>query len=220
MTQCKKVGFKILSPLLCFTQKETSPPNHHFTAVLNKSIESVEHTELLGTPLVNCQHVHPEGSLHSSQFENLIHHDLRSCIALQSDLNAGIICRKVTHPRDVDQYLFTNEFGNSHLKGRTVHPMRHLPNHDLAGPGLTFRDLHDTTHLDAAASRSEIVVDPLVSANLTRRGKIRPLDVFLDFINRDIRIIDARTDAIDYLSHIVGRNISSHSHRYSSSTIY
>ena len=98
--------------------------------------------------------------------------------------------------------------------------MGHLPNHDLAGPGLTFRDLHDTPHLDTAASRSKIVVDPLVSANLTRRGKIRPLDVFLDFINRDIRIIDARTDAIDYLSHIVGRNISSHSHRYSSSTIY
>ena len=98
--------------------------------------------------------------------------------------------------------------------------MRHLPNYDLAGPGLTFRDLHDAPHLDTAASRSKIVVDPLVSTNLTRRGKIGPFDVFLDLLNGNVGIIYSRTDTINYLSHIVGRNISSHSNRDSSSTIY
>ena len=82
MTQREEVGFKVLCPLLCLTQKETSPPNHYLAAMLNKGIKSVEHTELLGTPLVNCQHIDPEGSLHGSQFENLVHHNLRSCIAL------------------------------------------------------------------------------------------------------------------------------------------
>ena len=98
--------------------------------------------------------------------------------------------------------------------------MRHLPNYDLACPGLTFCDLHDAPHLDAAASRSKIVVDSLVSTNLTRRGKIGPFDVFLDLLNGNVGIIYPRTDTINYLSHIVGRNISSHSNRDSSSTIY
>ena len=98
--------------------------------------------------------------------------------------------------------------------------MWHLPNHDLTGPGLTLSDLHNTTHFDAATSRSKVVVDPLIPTNLTCRGKIRPLNIFLDFINGDVGVIDSCTDTIDHLSHIMGRNISSHSDRDSSSTIH
>ena len=98
--------------------------------------------------------------------------------------------------------------------------MRNLADDDLGSTGLTLGDFHDSAHLDAASTRSEITVYPFVSSNLTRRGKIRPLDVFLHLVNRDVRIINSSTDAIDHLSHVVRRNIGGHTNRDTGSSVH
>ena len=98
--------------------------------------------------------------------------------------------------------------------------MRNLTDDDLGSAGLTLGDFHDPAHLDATSTRSEITINPFVSSNLTGRGKIRPLDVFLHLVNRDIRIINSSTDAINDLSHVVGRNIGGHTNRDTGSSVH
>ena len=46
---------------------------------------------------MNSEHVDPKRGLHRSELENLIGHYLRTGIALESDLNAGLVVGEVAH---------------------------------------------------------------------------------------------------------------------------
>ena len=219
VAQCEKISLQVLGALFRLLKKVAGSANNDLTAVLNEGIQRIKETQLLGTTLVNREHVNSKRGLHCSELKELVHHNLRTGVALQSNLDASIVSRKVTHTRDIEQDFFANEFGNSDLQSRTVHPMRNLANHDLGRTSFTLGHFHDTAHFDAATSGTEVAIDSLKAANLTRRGKVRPLDVLLHCINRDIRIIDTSTNTINHFSHVVGRDVGGHTDRNTGASI-
>ena len=91
MPQSQEIGFQILRSLLCFPKEVASPANNYFAAVLNKGIQGIEQPQLLGTTLVNRQHVDSKRSFHGGKLKEQVHHHLWASVTLQGNFDAGII---------------------------------------------------------------------------------------------------------------------------------
>ena len=91
MPQSQEVCLQILSPFLSLSEKIARTSDNHFAAVLNKGIQGIEQPQLLGTTLVNRQHVDSKRSLHGGKLKKLAHHHLWAGVTLQGNFDAGII---------------------------------------------------------------------------------------------------------------------------------
>ena len=64
-----------------------------------------------------------------------------------------------------------------------------------------------------AFARREILRDPRPAQHEAPGGEIRPFDVFHQLGNRDLWLVDLRTDAVDHFAQIMRREIRGHPHR-------
>ena len=106
---------KVFRAVFCFIEQEASTAHDHLTTVLDERVKCIHDRELLGAALVNGQHVHPEGCFHGGEFEYLVNNNLWSGVTLESDLDACLLIREVTHSGDIREHFFTDQLCNTLL---------------------------------------------------------------------------------------------------------
>ena len=75
---------------------------------------------------------------------------------------------------------------------------------------LELLDADLAAHLDAAAPGREIFLDDVQSAHHAAGREVRAFDEFHQALDRDVRVVNLRADAVNDFAEIVRRNVRGH----------
>src|SRR5205807_6514400 len=112
---------------------------------------------------------------------------------------------------DVGEHFFVHQLRYALNQRGAVHAIRNLGDDDLFTAAFEFFYARFAAYLHAAAAGLEVLADPTHTADHAAGRKVRPLHMLHQLVQRDVRIVDLRADAVDYFDQVVRRNIRGHS---------
>ena len=122
----KQVGLEVFGAIFRLAQQVFRAADDHLAAMLDVAIDGIFQRQHFRPFFVNRQHVHAVGRVHASELENLVGDNLRAGIALQFDLNAGLLVGQVAHARNPGENFFVHQLGDAFLQSRTIYPVWHF----------------------------------------------------------------------------------------------
>ena len=181
--------------------------------MLNVGIDELLKVHRLRSAVVNRQHVDTERRGQLRELVKLVDDHLRHSVALEFYDHARVLIRLVAHSRDVGDRLFVGQRRDLlHHRG-TVDHVRNLRNDDLLAVALELLNADAAALLNAAPAGLEIVTDRIQPHRQTAGRKIRPLNVLHQPLDRDVRVIDLRTDAVNNFAEVMRRDARGHTDR-------
>ena len=208
--QRDEITFERFGALLGFAQFEARSAQNDFAAMIDVSWICLLERQQFRPAVIDREHVDRERAFHRGVLVKIVDHDLRVCVALQLDHYPRVFVRFVTNRSDVGQHFFVHQRRDALDQRGAVHVVRNFGDDDLLAVALEFFDAGLAAHFHAAASGLEILSDARQTADGAAGRKIRPLHVLHQPIDRDLRIVDLGTDAIDDFAQIVRRHICCH----------
>ena len=140
----------------------------------------------------------------------IVDDDLRIAVALQLDDDARVFVRLIADRGDVAENFFVHQLGDPLDQRGAIHVVRNLGDDDLLLAALDFLDAGFAAHLHAAAAGLEILLDAVEAADRAAGREIRPLHMLHQLLERDVRIVDLRANAVDDFAEIVRRHVRRH----------
>src|SRR5208283_3332221 len=93
---------------------------------------------------------------------------------------------------------------------RAVDVVGNFRDDDLFLATLELFDANLAANLDAAAARREIFLDDVQPAHHATGGEVRAFDEFHQALDRDVRVVNLRADAVNDFAQIVRRHVCGH----------
>src|SRR5438477_3610864 len=140
----------------------------------------------------------------------IVDDDLGIAVPLQFDHHACVFVGLIANRADIGEHLAVYEIGNAFNQGGPVHVVRNFGDNDLLAATLDFFHAGLAPNLHAAATCLEILPNAAHAADGAAGREIRAFYVLHQLIERDFRIVDLRTDAVDHFNEIVRRHVGGH----------
>ena len=121
--------------------------------------------------------------------------------------------RLVTHRGNFRDDLLVDEICDLFFERRAIHVERNFRDDELLAVPLHFLDANASAQFQAAFAGRKIIFNPLDATNETSGREVRPLDEFHQFRNRDVRVVNLRTDAFNHFAEIMRCHVRSHADR-------
>ena len=160
------------------------------------------------------QHIYGDSVLHLCHFVQIVKHYLRISVLFKVNYHSHTLFT-VGLVTDIAYALYPLGLDQVHhacQHNGTVYLIGHLRNHD-ARSAVFFFKMSGGTHLCSASARHIRLVDAGNTVKRARGGEIRPLYKLHKVGNRTVGVIYQMIKCIYYLTHIVGRDIGSHTNR-------
>ena len=184
--------------------------NDDFAPVLDVAVDQLLETERLGPAMIDGQRVDREAGFQRRVLVEIVDDDLGDGVALDLDDHARVLIRLVAHGGDVGDDLLVHQLGDALHQHRAVHVVRNFRDDDLLAAAFELLDADLAAHLHAAAPGLEILLDALQPADHAAGREIRPFDELHQLLERDVRVVDLRADAVDDLAQIMRRHVGGH----------
>ena len=114
---------------------------------------------------------------------------------------------------DVGEHLLVHQIGDALDQRRAIHVVGNLGDDDLLAIALQLFHAGLAAHFHAAAAGLEILLDARQPEDRAAGREIRALHVLHQILERDVRIVDLRADAVDHFAEIVRRHVGGHADR-------
>ena len=187
--------------------------------MLDVSGISVFEREQLRSAMIDREHDDRKRAFEGGVLVKIVNNNLGVCVALQLNDHARVLVRFIANGADISQDFFIYEFCNTLHQRGPVHVERDFGDDYLFLTAFNFFHAGFAAHLHAAAACLEILLDAAHAADRATGREIRSLHVLHQVVERDVGIVDLRTDSIDHFTEIVWRNIRRHSNRNARSAV-
>ncbi len=206
-------GLEFLGVLLGFAQQVTGPSQDDLAAVLDVADHRVLQIKEAWAAMIDREHVDRKGRLERSVFVEIVENDLGTRVALEINDDAGVFIGLIAHRADLGKDLCIRKFRDALDESGTVHCVGNLGDDDLLAALGVFEDAGTSTHFDTASSGAGIVVDAAIPEECSTSGReIGAFHIAEELFNRNVRIIDRGTNAVDDFPEVVGRQVRCHAH--------
>ena len=166
-----------------------------------------------GTPLHQCQGIHPKTGLHGRVFVELVQKNIGLGATLQLDHHPHpLTIRFIAEIGDAKHLFFAHQIGNPLHQTGLVDLVRKLLDDDDLSVVATLLHLGFGAHHNRTTPGHERAVNTRSTADRASRGKIRAGHMDHQARNRQRRIIDQGDGCIHHLAQIVRRNVGRHAH--------
>ena len=152
--------------------------------------------------------------------EEIVDDDLRVRIALEVNDNARVFVRLIADRADVRDDLVVHQIRDARDEYRAVHVVRNLRDNQLLASALHFYHADLAAHPHRSFSRVEVALKSRRSENLASRREIRAFHMLHQPVNRDVRVVNLRADAVNDFGQIVRRHVRRHADRDAGAAIH
>src|ERR1017187_2015333 len=210
--QRDKITVEQFGAFLGLLQLEPRPAQHDLAAVLDVAIDEFLQSERLGPAVVNRQHVDGKARFQRGLLVKIVDDDLGDGVTLEFNDHARVFIRFIANGRDVGEArrFFVHQFGHALDEHRAVDVVRNFRDDDLFLAALELFDPDLAANLDAAVARREIFLDDFQSAHHAAGREVRAFDEFHQALDRDVRVVNLRADAVNDFAQIVRRHVRGH----------
>ena len=187
--------------------------------MLDVALDDFFEIERLRTPVVNRERVDAERNFKLRVLKQFGDDDLRIRIALQFNDDATMFVRLVTHRGDFRDDLLVDEIRDLFFQSSAIDVVRNLRDDQLLTITLHLLHADSTAQLQAAFAGGEIILYAFDATEKSTGRKIRALDEFHQFRNRDLRLVNLCTDAVHDFAEIVRGHVCGHANRDSRAAV-
>ena len=177
--------------------------------------------ENLWLTIDQCDNVDTKHALQLSLSEQVIQYYFTHIGALNFDNHAQtVFIRLITELRDTFKLLLFNQLGDALNQACLVQLIGNFgDNNGFATSLFMDFDIGFGAHIDATTTSAIGLNNASSAINDCSGREIWPRDIFHQFIDGNIRIVDHRQTTFDYFCEVVGRNIGRHAHSNTRGTV-
>ncbi|MNQ75687.1 hypothetical protein D3C85_904910 [compost metagenome] len=192
-------------------QLELDAADDHFLAELEEELQQLAQAHLLGTAMVQRQHVDAERALQRRIAEQLVQDDVARSVALQLDddphaLTVGL----VTNVGNAFQTLLAHHFGDAFDQGLLVHLERQFGDDDGVAILADLLDRGATAHDDRAASVAQRIARRGAAHDLAARREVGTGHDVQQGLVAHVGVVQQRHGRIDNFAQVVRRDVGRH----------
>ncbi len=197
--------------VLCFLQLIAGAAGDHFLAMGDVAVQHLLDVHHSWLAVVERQHDHPERVFQLRLLIEIVDDHLGNGVAFQfHDDSQSFLTRFVTQITDPLEFLVVNQMCDLFEEIGLVYVVRDFRDDDTFLAALHFFDTHAATHLDATATRGEVVLDALMAANHPTGREIRSFNQLGQRFQFQLRLVDQRTAGINDLDQVVRWDVGRH----------
>ena len=188
--------------------------------MLNEIFHTVFQAQQPRTPFYQGNTVHRERALQRRHLKQFVQNDIRVGIAFHINHDAhALSSRLIIGVADTVNLSLFHQFGDIFNQRLLVYTIRNLGDDNLIMVFTTL-NLGFCAHHNAATSRLIGLTYPLNTIYIGPRWEVGCFDMLHQSVQRNVRVIDISTAAINHFSKVVGRHIRGHSHGNTIATIH
>ena len=210
--QGNQVPLQQLGALLGLAQFEPRAAQDHLAAMLNVTLDDLLEIQGLGPAMIDGQRIDAEGNLQLRVLKQLGDDDFRRGLPLEFNDQPAMLIRLIAHRGNFRDDLFVDEIGDLLFQTGAIDVERNLGDDQLLTVALHLLDPDAPAQLETALARGKIILNALHAAEKSAGREVRSLDEFHQLRNRNFRLINLGTDAINDFAQIVGRHVRGHAY--------
>ena len=212
--------FEDVGTLLRLLQVKLCTTDGNIMTMLHEVLHALLQGEQARTTIHQGDAVDRERTLQCSHLEELVQEHIGIGITLHIHYDTHTLAtRLIVHIGNAIYLAFLGEVGDSHDELLLVDTVRNLSDDNLV-VSIPTLDLGSSTYHDTTTTGLVSVLHTLDTIDGSTCREVWSRNIFHQAIGVDVRIVDVSTAAIDDLTQVVGRNIGSHTHGDTVTTIH